>query len=479
MQRLIRQATMLAFLALAATVLVTTGTVAPASAAPGDNPVGALESAGPMPGEVRLTGWAVDANSSAPLDLHVYADGNFIGYGKADEHRPDVAASYPSAGPAHGFDVTLGLGPGRHVVCAFAINTGPGDTNTQLGCMVVANDTPFGWLDAATRVAEGVHLQGWSLDPVALGSESPVYVAIGWGWSGIVAANSPKGLDAAYPGAGPGHGFDVVLPLPAREGPVPVCVYGTRAGHSLSTIACTEVDASTTPYGSLDTVRSGTDSIRVTGWALDPDAGNGPIAVEIHTEGGATYGALTLLARPDVAAAHPGFGGAHGFYIDLPAHHAGRMVCAYAVNVGPGGNRELGCQRAGTLVPAGSGTGRRIVYANLDQYVWLVGADGFADRSYLVSGRYQDPGPGVYQVYGFIRYASSVTEGITMDYFVAFHPAGVGYGFHAIPVYADGTPLQSESELGSFRSAGCVRQAMGDAIYLWNWAQIGDPVVVV
>src|SRR5690606_26348100 len=112
------------------------------------------------------------------------------------------------------------------------------------------------------------------------------------------------------------------------------------------------------------------------------------------------------------------------------ARHVGQTVCAYAINAGPGGNLDLGCQRPGPLVPAGSGGGRRIVYDNLGQYVWLVGADGFADRSYLVSGRYRDPGPGVYHVYGFIRYASSVTEGITMDYFVAFHPAGVGYGFH-------------------------------------------------
>ena len=82
-------------------------------------------------------------------------------------------------------------------------------------------------------------------------------------------------------------------------------------------------------------------------------------------------------------------------------------------------------------------------------------------------------------MYAFQRYADAGHDGITMEYFVAFNPAGLGYGFHTIPVFADGTPLQSESELGFFRSAGCVRQRRTDAIYMWNWAQVGDPVVVL
>jgi lipoprotein-anchoring transpeptidase ErfK/SrfK len=82
-------------------------------------------------------------------------------------------------------------------------------------------------------------------------------------------------------------------------------------------------------------------------------------------------------------------------------------------------------------------------------------------------------------VYAFLRHAGAGHDGITMEYFVAFNPAGLGYGFHSIPVYADGTPLQGENELGFFRSAGCVRQRRADAISLWNWARVGDPVVIL
>ena len=41
-----------------------------------------------------------------------------------------------------------------------------------------------------------------------------------------------------------------------------------------------------------------------------------------------------------------------------------------------------------------------------------------------------------------------------------------------------GTPLQSESQLGTFQSHGCVRQRPEDAIFMWDWSQIGDTVVV-
>lgn len=50
-------------------------------------------------------------------------------------------------------------------------------------------------------------------------------------------------------------------------------------------------------------------------------------------------------------------------------------------------------------------------------------------------------------------------------------------GFHSIPVGRRG-PIQSEAELGKFRSAGCVRQRYADAARMWEWAPIGTTVVV-
>ena len=129
-------------------------------------------------------------------------------------------------------------------------------------------------------------------------------------------------------------------------------------------------------------------------------------------------------------------------------------------------------------VPSDSGAGRRIVYSNGAQRVWLVEEDGTVARTHLVSGRRNFPRPGSYAV--FSRSPSSRSGSLTLQYMVRFYQAPrLAVGFHAIPVNRRGSPIQSESQLGQFRSRGCVRQAVADAAFLWDWAPIGTPVVVV
>ena len=129
--------------------------------------------------------------------------------------------------------------------------------------------------------------------------------------------------------------------------------------------------------------------------------------------------------------------------------------------------------------PAGA---KHIVYGRGGQQVWLIEADGTLFDTYPVSGRATYPNPGRYQVYSKSRQAWSVVAGITMEYMVRFvrPPAGkAAVGFHDIPVYSNGKPLQTEEELGQFRSAGCVRQSEEKAKQLFEWAPVGTPVIVV
>ncbi len=63
--------------------------------------------------------------------------------------RPDVVAAYPGAGGRTGFTGTIALfGPGRHTVCVFGINVGPG-ANVLIGCRTVDVPGPIGSLDSA------------------------------------------------------------------------------------------------------------------------------------------------------------------------------------------------------------------------------------------------------------------------------------------------------------------------------------------
>lgn len=129
--------------------------------------------------------------------------------------------------------------------------------------------------------------------------------------------------------------------------------------------------------------------------------------------------------------------------------------------------------------PDDSGVGRRVVYSNSQQRVWMIDGEGSVVDSYLVSGRRGVPRPGTYQVFSKSEVAWADHDGITMRYMVRFaRGEELAIGFHSIPVYPGGRPLQTEQDLGNFRSAGCVRQSLFDAYRMWTFAPVGTTVVV-
>lgn len=134
-----------------------------------------------------------------------------------------------------------------------------------------------------------------------------------------------------------------------------------------------------------------------------------------------------------------------------------------------------------TAIPARSGSGRRIVFSQSLQRVWLVDGHDAAKRTYPVSGSVTDNlQPGTYAVYSRSRWAVGVADSGVMQYFVRFTqgPTGAAIGFHTIPT-KDGDPLQSKGQLGTPQSHGCIRQATPDAIALWDFAPVDTKVVVV
>ncbi len=141
---------------------------------------------------------------------------------------------------------------------------------------------------------------------------------------------------------------------------------------------------------------------------------------------------------------------------------------------------STGAGSPAAVLPAGSGTGRRIVFSESQQRVWLVSGSGRVTRTYLVSGSATDNlDPGTYEVYSRSRYAVGIDDSGTMQYFVRFTRGdqGSAIGFHSIPV-DDGEPVQTIDQLGTPLSHGCVRQRTADAIALWGFAPIGTTVVV-
>jgi lipoprotein-anchoring transpeptidase ErfK/SrfK len=154
------------------------------------------------------------------------------------------------------------------------------------------------------------------------------------------------------------------------------------------------------------------------------------------------------------------------------------LVLLVAGLVAPSAAAQEAPPDAGPAVPEASGEGRRIVYSNGSQRVWLVEEDGTVAKTHLVSGRRNFPRAGTYAV--FSKSPTSRSGSVHMQYMVRWYQSKrLAVGFHSIPTTRRGRPIQSEAQLGTFRSHGCVRQRLADAAFVWDWAPVGTPVVVV
>ncbi len=103
-------------------------------------PFGKFESVGRASGSsaVVATGWAIDPNTSGPINVQVRVDSAAPVSGRAAINRPDLATSHPGAGTAHGFSVRAPANAGEHQVCVRAVNV-PTSTGTTvaLGCRTI------------------------------------------------------------------------------------------------------------------------------------------------------------------------------------------------------------------------------------------------------------------------------------------------------------------------------------------------------
>ncbi len=129
------------------------------SASSGDDPRGSFEIAdSPAPGQVQIAGWAFDPNAPLkPLAIRAFLGGREDeGASRyelgpvANRERSDLLALFPSAGAAHGFDVSFPvIGSGSQRLCVYALDIGPG-SDELLGCRRVGVPVPITLL--GTRV---------------------------------------------------------------------------------------------------------------------------------------------------------------------------------------------------------------------------------------------------------------------------------------------------------------------------------------
>ena len=117
----------------AGAAIVSTALVAARAATPPHLPFGNVDWARQTTTGLAVAGWAIDPDTTAPIDVHVYMDGKLLGRAHAANARSDIANKY-HLGANHGFIASFSVPAGQHGICVYAINVGKGSGNPRIGC---------------------------------------------------------------------------------------------------------------------------------------------------------------------------------------------------------------------------------------------------------------------------------------------------------------------------------------------------------
>ncbi|WP_291055614.1 hypothetical protein [Herbiconiux sp.] len=175
---------------------------------------------------IKLSGWAVDRLSTAVTYIWVTVDGKGGPY-RADKSLSWINGYFPGVGSNHGFDLSIPATAGKHTVCV----THSYD-NTSLGCRDVdVPSTGAASIDSVTGVKGGIRVTGWSVNR-STNERTYVWASVDGGGATPISASLPLGwIDAYFPGVGPNHGIDAIVP--ASSGSHKICLTAGFDGRDL------------------------------------------------------------------------------------------------------------------------------------------------------------------------------------------------------------------------------------------------------
>ncbi len=314
----------------------------------GSSPIGSVDGVTGGFGRIVLRGWAADPDTTAPIRANVYVDGVGKASLTANVQRPDLASQLGANNTAHGFSSTItGLSSGKHNVCVYGINTGPG-SNVLLACndVNVLGGSPTGVIDAATAVAGTLTIRGWAIDRDTA-SATQVQVRVGGKVLGTMDADQQKnGLDAAKPGYGDEHGYSgTVKGFPAGTNTVTVHAKDLSTGKWVQVASKSVQQPTGYPWLAVDEVSSkAPGQLLVRGWAIDPDT-TGPVRMAFYLDGAGIASPWADQYKPGLDTAKPGFGDQHAYRLEQTGITAGKHnLCIIAINQGPGSSNASICK---------------------------------------------------------------------------------------------------------------------------------------
>lgn len=138
------------------------------------------------------------------------------------------------------------------------------------------------------------------------------------------------------------------------------------------------------------------------------------------------------------------------------------------------------------LVPGTDGTYHtRYIEVDLSQQMLYIWENGKLNKKYVISSGANNNTPtGNYSIINKARNAYSSIYKKWMPYWMAFtylYKYGAWAGFHELTYWYDeygNKVYEDENRLGQAVSGGCIRLGRGEAEEFYNWAKIGDPVLI-
>jgi hypothetical protein len=242
----------------------------------------------------------------------------------------------------------------------------------------LTNRRVVGNLDAVIRVPGGLRVRGWTLDLDTPDQTLEASVIVGGVRTAVAADTLRPDVATVYPSATSNHGIDATVAIPATTGPVTVCLDAVGHRGVQVRVACRTIELRKAPTGTIDVAHQvGPGTVRVRGWALDPDTA-ASIGFEVWIDGRSVTTGRADQTRRDVGTAFPGYGDRHGVDVTLAGVAPGlRRVCLWGIDDAGGPNGRAGCTNVAVRSgdPWGAVDALRIVDGRLTLAGWALDPD--------------------------------------------------------------------------------------------------------
>lgn len=215
-----------------------------------------------------------------------------------------------------------------HPVISGATSYRAGDSS-GLRHVAGSADRPAGTVTSRTYAAGSAHVTG------TIASGSRIRLSAGSVSADVAAA---------------GGRFSGSLPLPAGSHVVCATSLDAAAGFRRP-LGCGTLVAPGAPIGVLDGLQGSPATIRVTGWAFDPQTAD-PVRVQISRNGELVATVSANRDRADLGDAAARYGTSHGFDAGIVPEPGVNRICVRIIGVGGGGDAGAGCAEVHHAVPA-------------------------------------------------------------------------------------------------------------------------------